>query len=100
MKTSAHTNFQIIFEALTEFGLLLESDSKLPSVAGLIADGPVRGSWWAHPRSQQIFVALQQLVDHKDVVITKLVSGKVTFVHRELWSELLAIGKARETWQL
>lgn len=100
MKMAAHTDFQIVLDALTDFGLLLESDSKLPSVAGLIAGGPVRGSWWSHVHSQQIFLALQQLADHKDVLTTKLVSGKVTFVRRELWSELITIGRARETWQL
>jgi len=34
------------------------------------------------------------------VLITKLVSGKVTFVHRDLWSEILAIGTAQEPWQM
>jgi hypothetical protein len=31
--------------------------------------------------------------------MTKLISGKVTFVHRKLWPALLAIGMAREPWQ-
>ena len=38
-----------IHETLAECGLLLESDAKLPSVAGLVACAPVRGSWWGHP---------------------------------------------------
>jgi len=85
---------------LKEFGLLLETDARLPSVAGLIAGEPVRGSWWTHPRSHEIFAVLQRLADHKDVLITKLVSGKVTFVHRKLWPDILSIGSAREGWQV
>lgn len=100
MKTSAVTNFRIVLTKLKEFGLLLETDAKLPSVSGLVAGEPVRGSWWSHPRSHEIFSVLQQAVDHKDVLVTKLVSGKVTFVHRQLWPEVISIGSAREDWQM
>jgi hypothetical protein len=34
------------------------------------------------------------------VAVTKLISGKVTFVHRELWPALIAVGMARESWQM
>lgn len=50
--------------------------------------------------AQIIFQVNERLDDHKDVLITKLVSGKVTIVHRKLWPEILAIGLAREPWQL
>ena len=50
--------------------------------------------------AQVIFQVNERLDDHKDVLITKLVSGKVTFVHRKLWPEILAIGVGREAWQL
>jgi hypothetical protein len=40
------------------------------------------------------------LEDHTDVLITKLISDKVTFVHRELWGRIYSIGVAREDWQL
>ncbi|HEV7396764.1 MAG TPA: hypothetical protein VGN86_09675 [Pyrinomonadaceae bacterium] len=93
-------NFQIILTALQEIGLLLESDVKLPSVANVVAGETVRGSWWSHRNAQQIFGVLQEVVDHQDVLTTKLVSGKVTFVHRRLWSNVVTIGTARESWQL
>jgi hypothetical protein len=99
MKTSGATNSRIILEALKEFGLLLETDAKLPSVSGLVVGEPVRGSWWTHGRSHEIFTVLQEVVDHKDVLITKLVSGKVTLVHRRLWPEVVSIGLSRERWQ-
>lgn len=99
MKTTA-TYFQRIFRKLKSLGFLLESDPKLPSVATMITGGPLRGSWWAHPLGQEIFQVNERLDDHKDVLIMKLISGKVTFVHRKVWSQVFAIGTARETWQL
>ena len=60
----------------------------------------MRGSWWSHPSAQIIFQVNERLEDDEDVLITKLVSGKVTFVHRSIWSEVVAIGRAREPWQV
>ncbi len=95
----AERDFSRILKALDKNGILLQSDAVLPSVASLIAGEPVRGSWWSHPRAQLIFVTLNKLEDHKDVLFTKLISGKVTLVHRRLWSGFLAIATSREAWQ-
>jgi hypothetical protein len=96
----AAEHFQTILRTLKANGFLLESDPKLPSVCSLITGSPLRGSWWSHPLAQIIFQVNEQLEDHDDVLITKLISRKVTFVHRQLWSELVTIGSARERWQL
>lgn len=87
------------FDVLRRHGLLLKSDPKLPSVTTLIAGEPVRGSWWAHPAAATIMRALEQLADHRDVLLMKLVRGKDTFVHRRFWPEIYAIATAREPWQ-
>lgn len=100
MTTATANHFENVFSKILEFGFLLESDPKLPSVCSIIAAAPVRGSWWSHPLAQTIFQVNEKLEEHPDVLITKLISGKVTFVHRKLWSEILAIGTAREGWQL
>jgi hypothetical protein len=92
-------HFDDVFRKLLKFGFLLESDPKLPSVCTLITGTPLTGSWWSHPLSQTIFQVNEKLGDHPDVLITKLVSGKVTFVHRTLWPEILAIGTSHEPWQ-
>lgn len=84
---------------LQEWGLLLESDAAFPNVCTLITGERMRGSWWSHPLAQVIFNVNERLEDHGDVLITKLLSGKVTFVHRKLWPELFAIGRGRESWQ-
>ena len=47
--------FRRVLEQLKADGLLLQNDSKLPSVCTLVAGSPIKGSWWAHPRSHEIF---------------------------------------------
>ena len=89
-----------VVEELKVHGILLTTDSKLPSVCAMVAGEPVRGSWWADPRSHTIFRVLTELAAHPDVMVAKLVSGKDTFIHRELWPAVLAIGTAREKWQM
>ena len=79
------------FEALEKHGLLLQADAALPSVTRLVAGGPIKGSWWSHPKGKAIFHACSVLADHPDVLMTRLVDGKVTFVHRRLWPALLAM---------
>lgn len=65
-----------------------------------MAGEPVRGSWWAHPKSHAIFAALTALTRHPDAIAIPLVAGKVTFVHRRLWPALSAVALARERWQM
>jgi len=90
-------------EAMAELerrGLLLVHDNVFPSLAMLTIGEPIRGSWWAHPLSNDVYVVSQQLQHSRDVVMTRLVSGKETYLHRRLWPYLVAIGVAREAWQL
>jgi hypothetical protein len=88
-----------VLSDLAREGLLLLSDQHLPSIAGLVAGAPVRGSWWSHPAGRDIFRVSEALADHADVLVNRFVSGKVTYVHRRLWPALLAIARARESWQ-
>jgi hypothetical protein len=92
--------FQKVFDSLKKLGLLVVSDTTFPSVTRLITGERMKGSWWSHPLAHTIFNVNEMLEDHKDVLIVKLVSGKVTFVHRTLWPNLYAIGTARDEWQM
>jgi hypothetical protein len=85
---------------LREFDLLLDTDPKFPNVTALLAGETVRGSWWAHPKAHEMYRVASELRGHPDVLAIKLVSGKVTFIYRPLWMAVLAIGTAREPWQM
>jgi hypothetical protein len=87
------------FAMLRERGLLLKFDPKLPSVTNMVAGGPIRGSWWAHPAAHEIVRILSHLAGHPDVLLMKLIAGKDTFVHRCLWPDVWAIATAGEPWQ-
>jgi hypothetical protein len=90
---------QQVLKTLEEKGMLLLTDPSALSVAGLIAGAPVRGTWWSHPKGQEIFRTCGELEDHDDVDVVKLVSGKVTFVHRALWPALVAVSEEKGAWQ-
>lgn len=91
--------FERALRELRRWGLLLVTDARLPSVAGLVAGEPIRGSWWGHAKAHRIVRVLMHLTERGDVVAVKLVSGKVTLVYRRLWPALFSIASARDTWQ-
>ncbi len=82
---------------LTRIGLLLLQDRKLPSVVGIITGGSLSTSWWNHRRGHEIFACLESLETY--AVSTRLIGGKVTYVHKRLWPALVAIGRSGESWQ-
>ncbi|MBE9179310.1 hypothetical protein IQ268_12135 [Oculatella sp. LEGE 06141] len=84
---------------LVEHGLLLQQDKNLPNIVSFVTGEVVRGSWWSHPDAQTIYECLNTVVEHPDVLVSKLVLGKVTFVHRRLWSSILAMANSHDLWQ-
>ena len=89
-----------VLTALERLGLLLKQDRRLPSVVTIIAGEPLSTSWWSHPRNHLIFEVLSELADHRHVLLTKLLYGKDTLVHRSLWPAFLAVATSREQWQM
>lgn len=85
---------------LRRYGLLLESHPSLPSLVSLVAGKPIAGSWWGHPSGAAIYHESHRLAERSDVVLLKLLNGKVTFVHRSLWPHVYAVGRSNETWQV
>jgi hypothetical protein len=57
----------------------------VPSLAEEIAGGPIRGSWWGHAKGHEIFEIAESVSESEDMLVCKLVEGKVTYVHRRLW---------------
>lgn len=71
--------------------VLASARGPVPSLAEAVAGVPIQGSWWAHPKGQAIFQALEVVSDSADIRCFKLVDGKVTFVHRRLWPALVRL---------
>jgi hypothetical protein len=73
-------------------GVVLESaHAPVPSLAEAIAGEPIPGSWWSHPRSQEIFQLTRAIRDSEEVLVCRLVEGKITYVHRRLWPALVRV---------
>ena len=84
---------------LDRHGLLLVNNPVLPSVAGIVAREPVKGSWWSHPASHPIYAVLERLDDAEDTLLVKLISGKQTFVAKTRWRDFFSAVTAKERWQ-
>jgi hypothetical protein len=69
-----------------EHGVVLESSrGPVPSLAEAIAGEVIRGNWWTHPKGRAIFRATRLIRDSPDVLVCRLVGGKITYIHRRLW---------------
>ena len=73
--------------------VLASAKGPVPNLAEAIAGEPIRGSWWGHPKGQQIFRALSALDGSNDVRCFRLIDGKITFVHRRLFPALVRLAK-------
>jgi hypothetical protein len=86
-------------KALAKEGLLLMQDKTAASVVGIITGEKLSGSWWSHPKGKAIFACVERLREHADVIESRLIAGKITFIHRRLWPEFLALAQSGEAWQ-
>ena len=61
-----------------------------PSLAQVVAGEPLRDSWWAHPKGNDIFLLSRAIRRSPDVLVCRLVGGKITYVHRRMWPALVS----------
>ena len=71
--------------------MLQAARGPVPSFAEHVAGERIRGSWWGHPKGQEIFRLAEAVTDSEDVLVCKLIGGKVTYVHRRLWPALVRL---------
>ena len=82
-------------------GIVLESGrGPVPNLAETVAGGRIKGSWWNHPKANAIFACSRTIRSSKDVLICRLVAGKVTYVHRRLWPALARLSGQLKADQL
>jgi hypothetical protein len=96
---SVAESFARVWERFERDRVLLRADARLPSLTSVVAGRPIAGSWWSHPLAHHIYDVCQELQRHPDVILVKLVGRKVTYLHRSLWSALLAVGASAAPWQ-
>jgi len=72
----------------------------VPSLAEAIAGGLIRGSWWGHPKGREIFRVADAVTDSEQVLVCKLIDGKITYVHRRLWPALIRLADRFRKGQL
>ena len=79
-------------ELVEHHGMLLQSArGPIPNLAELVVGEAIKGSWWAHPRHDEVFRVLNGAAGSPDVVRLRLVAGKLTLVHRRLWPALVRL---------
>jgi hypothetical protein len=69
--------------------VLVSARGPVPRLTEAIVNEPIEGSWWGHPKSHHIFAILEALADSEDILVCRLVRGKITLVHRRLWPALV-----------
>jgi hypothetical protein len=73
-------------------GIVLQAArGPVPSFAEFVAGERIRGSWWGHPKGHEIFRLSETVIDSGEVLVCKLIEGKVTYVHRRLWPALVRL---------
>jgi hypothetical protein len=77
-----------------QHGVVLESaKGPVPNLAEAVAGVPIRGNWWAHPKSTAIFRATRLVRENEHILTCRLIDGKVTYVDRRLWPAVARLSR-------
>jgi hypothetical protein len=71
--------------------VLVSAKGVVPRLTEAIVGEPIKGSWWAHAEGKRIFAILNSVTESEDVLVCRLIDGKVTLVHRRLWPALVRV---------
>jgi len=84
-----------------EHGVVLASArGPAPRLTEAIIGEPIQGSWWSHPQSRRIYAILQAVSGSEQVLVCRLIDGKITLVHRRLWPALIVLAERFAPGQL
>src|SRR5215831_856063 len=79
---------------VNEHGVVLEGGrGPRPNLAEAMAGEPIRGNWWGHKKGPAIFRATRAVRDSDQILVCRLVGGKITYVHRRLWPAIVRLAK-------
>ena len=70
-------------------GVVLESArGPVPNLLEAALGRRPRGSWWGDPEGKAFFWLTRVVRARRDVLVCRLVHGKITYIHRRLWPPL------------
>jgi hypothetical protein len=73
--------------------VLVSANGPAPKLTEAIIGEPIKGSWWAHPQGHHIFRIVRAVSESDEVLVCRLVKGKLTLVHRRLWPALVRLAE-------
>ena len=83
-------NHREALEFIKKQGAVLESAAgSRPSFVETVAEESISGNWWSHPRSHEIFALTRKIRESDEVLVCRLIDGKITYLHRRLWPTLV-----------
>jgi hypothetical protein len=83
-------------EVLREQGAMtLVPTGRATALVEAVTGEPLRGSWWGHPAARRVQAIAAGLEASPEVLVLKLVGGKLTFLHRDLWVPLARVAMDR-----
>jgi hypothetical protein len=82
-------------------GIVLESaKGSRPNLAEAVAGEPIRGNWWGHKKGRAIFRATRAVRNSSDVLVCRLLDGKVTYIHQRLWPAIVRLADSLDRTKL
>ncbi|MGH8122322.1 MAG: hypothetical protein ACREPT_06075, partial [Rudaea sp.] len=84
---------QQALDFIEHHGIVCEAARRaaIVSLADALAGETLSGNWWSHPRSQAIFTITRAVRAEPQVLVCRLVDGKISFVHQRLWPALVRL---------
>ena len=77
-----------------EHGVVLASaKGAVPRLTEAILGEPIKGNWWTHAKSREIYGVLNAVSESEEILVCRLVDDKITLVHRRLWPSLVRLAK-------
>ena len=84
-----------------EHGVVLASaKGSAPRLTEAITGEAIKGSWWSHPQSHRIYAILQSVAASDQILVCRLIDGKITYVHRRLWPSLVRLAERMAPGQI
>jgi hypothetical protein len=65
-----------------------------PNLAEAVAGERISGSWWKHKKARAIFQATRTVRDCDQVLVCRLVDGKITYIHQRLWPAIVRLANS------